>query len=219
MTSSIAAMMYRPGRASEFSVKEEDWTDTDWRALTPYVVSKTAAELAAWDAAVIGGFMRSLTMINPSLVLGPPLDEDIGASLFVIKALMTGAYPAVPPVSLPIVDVRDVAALHVAALEAPKVGGRRLIASADTLSFKEVADILRACFAHRAKKIPTATLPAWAVRVLALADRNIASVTADLDARPIIQTDYVSALTNIRFRPAREAIIDAGSALERLNVI
>ena len=219
MTSSIAAMMYRPDRPSDMTVGENDWTDLNWRALSPYVVSKTEAERAAWDAAVIGGFKHRLTTINPSLVLGPPLDDDIGASLDLIKLLMTGAYPALPPASFPIVDVRDVAALHVAALEEPAAGGRRLIASADTLALKEVADILREAFPERAKKIPSAVMPTWLVRMLALVDRNLASVTPDLNASPQADTAYVTALTNMRFRPAKDAVLASAAALARLKMI
>lgn len=219
MTSSVAAMMYRPDRPPDFPFGEEDWTDTEWRALTPYILSKTEAELAAWDAAVIGGFKHRLTVVNPALVLGPPLDDDFGASLSLVQFLLTGAYPAIPPVSYPIVDVRDVAALHVAALEEPQTGGRRLIAASDTLSLKEVAEILRNAFPQRAKKIPSAVLPAGIVRALALFDRNLASVAPDLGIRPQARTDYVTALTNVGFRPSKEAIIEAASALERLNMI
>jgi dihydroflavonol-4-reductase len=219
MTSSMAAMMYRPNRPPVVTVSENDWTDIDWRALSAYVVSKTAAERAAWDLAVAGGFKHRLTTVNPGLVLGPPLDDDIGASLDLIKMLMTGAYPAVPPAAFPIVDVRDVAAVHVNALEAPETGGRRLIAVAESLSLKAVAETLREAFPERARKIPARVLPAWLVRVLAVADRNLASVLPDLGVEPRADAAYVTALTGVKFRPAREAIIDAGRALARLNAI
>ncbi|MEO1137600.1 MAG: NAD-dependent epimerase/dehydratase family protein, partial [Pseudomonadota bacterium] len=149
MTSSMVAMMYRPDRPSLVTIGEDDWTEIDWPRLSAYIVSKTAAEKAAWDAAVIGGYKHRLTMVNPGLVLGPPLDDDIGASLDVVRLFMKGAYPALPPAFYPIVDVRDVAALHVKALQTPETGGRRLIAAADTLSLKGVADILREAFQRR----------------------------------------------------------------------
>jgi dihydroflavonol-4-reductase len=212
-------MMYRANRPPVVTIGENDWTDIDWPPLSPYVVSKTSAETEIWDMATGGGFKHRVTTINPSLVLGPPLDDDIGASLDVIRLFMNGAYPAIPPASFPIVDVRDVAALHVKALETPETGGRRLIASADTLSLKAVADILREAFPDRAKKIPSAVLPAWLVRVLAAFDRNLASITPDLGVEPQADAAYVTALTGVRFRPAREAILAAATALERLKAI
>ncbi len=219
MTSSVAAMMYRPNRPPVTPVIEDDWTDISWPPLSAYVVSKTAAERAAWDAAIEGGYKHRLTTINPGLVLGPPLDDDIGASLDVIRLFMTGAYPAIPPASYPVVDVRDVAALHVKALENAETGGRRLIAAGETMSLKQIGAVLREAFPDRAAKIPTRELPVWLVRFLALFDGNLASVTPDLDSRPEAETGYVTALTGQKFRPARDAIIDAAAALERIKAI
>lgn len=219
ITSSIAAMMYRPNRPPSFPVRETDWTDATWSALSAYIVSKTEAEQAAWDAAVSGGYKHRVTTINPGLVLGPSLDDDIGASLEIIRLFLKGAYPAVPPASFPIVDVRDVAALHVKAMETPEASGRRLIAAGETLSLREIADVLREAFPDRAKKIPTRILPAWLVRVAAVFDRNLASVTPDLGAAPQAESDYVTEMTGVRFRPARETIVDAAGALEHVNVI
>ncbi len=219
LTSSMVAMMYRPNRPAEFSVSENDWTDPSWRALSAYIVSKTEAEKAAWAAAVEGGFKHRLAAVNPGFVLGPALDEDFGASLEVIRMLMTGAYPAMPDVSYPVVDVRDVADLHVRALETPDAGGRRLIAADGTLSFKQMGDILREAFPDRAAKIPTRILPAWLVRLIAMADRNLASVIPDLGATPHAETGYVADLTGIRFRTARQAAVDAAKSLERIKAI
>lgn len=219
ITSSLAAMMYRPNRPPVFPVKEDDWTDVSWSALSAYVVSKTQAEKAAWDAAVEGGYKHRVTTVNPGFVLGPPLDDDIGASLEVIRLFLRGAYPAAPPASYPIVDVRDVASLHVKALETPEASGRRLIAASETLSLKEIGDILREAFPDRAKKIPARILPAWLVRMLAIVDRNLASVTPDLGAVPKAESRYVTEMTGVKFRPAREAVIDAARALERIKAI
>ena len=113
--------------------------------------------------------------------------------------------------------MRDVAALHVAALETPEAAGRRLIASSDTLSIKAVADVLREAYPDRARKIPGKVLPAWLVRTLAVFDRQLATVTPDLNIEPQADTAYVTALTGIRCRPAREAVLDAAGAMVRLN--
>ena len=219
ITSSMVAMMYRPNRPPVFAVTENDWTDVSWNALSAYIVSKTEAEKAAWEAAVEGGYKHRITTVNPGLVLGPPLDDDIGASLEVIRLFMKGAYLAIPPVSYPVADVRDVAALHVKALETPEASGRRLIAAGETKSLLEIGDILREAFPDRAKKIPSRLLPAWLVRALAVVDRNIASVTPDLGSVPHAENGYVTAMTGVRFRPARDAVIDAARAMERIKAI
>ena len=219
MTSSLVAVMYRPNRPKVLTVTEEDWTDINWRALSPYVISKTQAEKAAWDLATTEGFRHRLTSVNPGFVFGPALDDDIGASLDTIRLFLKGAYPAVPPASFPVVDVRDVAALHVRALETPETGGRRLLAASETKSLKEICDILREAFPAYAKKIPAKELPAWFVRLAALFDRTLAAVIPDLGCAPHADTAYVTELTGVRFRPAREAAIAAGESLIKIKAV
>jgi nucleoside-diphosphate-sugar epimerase len=219
MTSSMAAMMYRPNRPSVMPVSEGDWTDVNWNALSAYVISKTEAEKSAWEAATEDGFKHRLTTINPGFILGPALDDDLGASLEVIRMFLTGAYPAVPPVSYPVVDVRDVAELHIRVFETPETGGRRIIASADTISLKEMAAILHEAIPERSQKIPKNELPAILVRLAAVFDRNLASVIPDLGTTPQANTSYVSAMTGMEFRTAREATVAAARSLEKIKAL
>ncbi len=102
-------MMYRADRPARLNVTEDDWTDPDWDRLSAYIVSKTRAEQAVWEWAREHGWEKRIVVVNPGFVLGPTLDGRTGTSLDVIKLLMSGAYPAVPPVHYPVVDVRDLA--------------------------------------------------------------------------------------------------------------
>ncbi|MBA4339897.1 MAG: epimerase [Hyphomonas sp.] len=212
LTSSMVAMMYRAGLSGDVTFREDSWSDPEWAPATPYIISKTRAERAVWDLAKERGATDAIVAINPGFVLGPALDAEIGASLEVIKLFMTGAYPAVPPVHFPVVDVRDLAALHIKALTAP-VGGRRLIGSGETISMQDMAKILRADLPDRAKKIPTGVLPKEVVRLIALFDPTLKTVLADLYARPVADAAYVSELTGVTFRPARDAVVAAGRSL------
>lgn len=219
LTSSTVAMMHRANRAPRITISESDWTDPDWPALSGYIVSKTRAELAAWEWARKSGFTNRLTVTNPGFVLGPALDQTIGTSLGVVKLIMTGSYPALPPVHYPIVDVRDLADLQVKALESPDVGGRRLIAAADTLSFREMATILADAFPDYRRRIPKRTLPAFAVRLISRFDPSLRSVIPDLAVIPTADSQYVTALTGVAFRPAIEAVKAAGDSLRRLSIV
>lgn len=218
MTSSMVAMMYRPGRPALVRVTEDDWTDPEWRATSAYVVSKTRAERAAWELVIGRGARERLVVVNPGFVLGPVHAGDSGASVDVIRLLMAGKYPALPPVSYPVVDVRDVADLHVAAMTA-EVAGRRLIAAGGAMSMPEMARSLRAAFPERARKIPTRTLPAVLVRLLTLFDPSLKSVIPDLGTRPEPDSAYVTARTGIRFRPPEEAVLAAGRSLIDLGLV
>lgn len=212
-TSSMAAMMYRANRPKQIKVTENDWTDPNWKPLSAYIVSKTRAEKAAWDWAEENGWMQRLTVVNPGFVLGPTLDGETGTSLDVIKLFMKGAYPAVPPAHYPVVDVRDLADLHVGAMTKQNAGGRRLIGAADTLSLVEMGKILRNAFPDRARKIPTHTLPGFLVKFFANFDRALKSVIPDIGVIPVADNAYVIEMTGIRFKPAEEAVRAAGHSL------
>ncbi|WP_421785579.1 NAD-dependent epimerase/dehydratase family protein [Hyphobacterium sp.] len=219
VTSSLAAVMYHPKFKGNFEAGPDDWSDPEWSAISPYIVSKTRAEQALWKLLDERGARDRATVINPGLVLGPALDERIGTSLSVVELLMKAAYPASPPICFPTVDVRDLAALHVAAMDSPNTAGLRLLAAADTVSMRETALILREAFPAFKKKIPTGELPAWLVRFLAFFDRSLRSVTSDLGRRRNAKTAYVTEKTGIAFRPAREAVIAAAESLIEYGIV
>lgn len=213
VTSSMVAMMYRANRPQRFTVRESDWTDPKWGPLSAYIVSKTVAEQAVWQDADARNARHQIVTINPGFVLGPALSPDANTSLDVLLMMLKGAYPAMPAVSFPIVDVRDLAKLQVAAMTTESVGGRRLIAAGETLSMQDMALTLKQHFPAYAKKIPTGSLPGAMVRTLALFDRNVRTILADLGVVPIADAKYVTDLTGVTFRPAHESVIAAGQSL------
>ena len=219
VTSSLAAVMYHPRHKGDFEAGPEDWSDPEWSAISAYIVSKTRTEQALWAYLDEQGERERATVINPGLVLGPALDERVGTSLYLVEAILKAAYPALPPISFPTVDVRDLAALHVAAMDSPNTAGQRLLAAADTVTMQEIALILKDAFPAFARKIPTKELPVWLVRIMANFDRSLRSITSDLGRRRMAKTAYVTEKTGIAFRPAREAAIAAAESLIEYGIV
>ena len=211
MTSSLAAVMNQPDRGREQTYGEHDWSDPDWNKLSAYPISKTRAELSAWAYAEAQGMKERLTVVNPGIVLGPDPYENGGASLAAIRDMMNGDFPAVPKVAFPVIDVRDCAAIHVAGMTAEGAAGRRLLAAGETLSFKQMADIIEARFPDA--KLPKFEAPSWLLRLLALGDDRIKGVIADLGHTPHVDAAYVSSLTGVIPRPARESVLATAEAL------
>ena len=118
MTSSVAAISYGRGRGVHHFT-EADWTDLSQPGLTPYIQSKTVAERAARDWMAREGGGMEYCSICPSVVLGPVWSRDYSSSVMVVRALLDGRMAACPDIGFGIVDVRDVADLHVRALTAP----------------------------------------------------------------------------------------------------
>lgn len=217
MTSSIAAMINQPGRGKRKTYGEGDWSDPDWRPLAAYPVSKTRAELSAWAYADAQGFRERLVTINPGMVLGPDPYDNGGASLGAVRDLMNGDFPAVPKIAFPIVDVRDVASIHVSAMTSDDAAGRRLIAAGETLSFLTIAEILRE--AYPGAKIPKMEAPNFLLRLLALIDDRIKGVAVDIGHWPIMESAYVTSLTGVMPRPAKESILATGQDLIANRVV
>jgi len=140
LTSSFAAVGYTPKPGAEFT--EADWTDPQTPGLAPYPRSKAIAERAAWDLLRDGS--TELVVVNPTGIFGPTLTADLRSSTQLIKMMLDGTVTVAPRARFGVVDVRDVADLHVRAMAAPDAAGNRYLAVANgpTVSFLEIARML-----------------------------------------------------------------------------
>lgn len=155
---------------------EADWCDVHLPTTTAYGKSKTLAERAAWEIAKARGL--KLTTINPGLVLGPPLDAHYGSSLGLVERILKGKDPMMPPLGFPMVDVRDVAEMHLRALQRPETIGRRYIAASGSMAMVDMGRTLKAAYPTR--RIPTREAPKALVRLLALFDPSIRTILPKL---------------------------------------
>ena len=217
MTSSVAAISY--GHRGKTRFTEADWTDVNSPDAYAYVKSKTIAERAAreWIAREGGGL--EYCAVNPSLVLGPLLAADFSTSLEAIKKLMDGSMPGLPRLGFGIVDVRDVAAMHLQLLTEAGVDGERFIASGPFMWMEDVAAILRSGLGADGRKVPTRRLPTWLMRILANFDPVIRQVKGELGN--VRENDASHARERLGWvpRPAEESILDTARDLIRLGVV
>lgn len=209
MTSSVAAIR---GGASpdDRPYTEDDWTDVD--AVAAYAQSKTLAERAAWDLVGQRGDPEKLAVINPGAILGPVMPDDDSFSLEGIQRLLDGM-PAVPKIGFSWVDVRDVSAAHIAAMEKPGAGGMRFIVTGSFLWLPEVSEILRERVPELAKKAPTRTAPRFIVRIMALFDPGARALAQDIGKRNDFDATRAREVLGIVARPVEETIADCARSL------
>jgi dihydroflavonol-4-reductase len=219
MTSAMAAIAYGRGeRAEPFS--EADWTDETNRSDTSaYERSKTIAERAAWAWHKAEGGALELVTINPALVLGPVLGSDFSASLEAIKKLLDGSLPALPPFGFSLVDVRDIAQLHLLAMTAPAANGQRFIGSSDFLWMKDMAIILKQGLGDKAQKVPSISLPDFLVRLFAIFDPVLRGRLFELGKRRLVSSDKARRMLGWTTRPTRETILDAAASLQVQGIV
>ncbi len=142
LTSSVAATS--SSASGDTICDETQWTDLSDPKLGAYGRSKTIAERAAWDLIGASGGATSLATVNPALVIGPVLGRDFSESIQVVERLVAGRVPGLPRLGFNIVDVRDVADLHIRAMTAPEAAGQRFIAAGAWSWMTDLAALLKA---------------------------------------------------------------------------
>jgi nucleoside-diphosphate-sugar epimerase len=204
MTSNFGAVGFS-NKKSDKATTEEDWTDPDQKGLSIYEKSKLLAERAAWDFIKREGGDLEFTTINPVAVFGPALSNHISGSFVLFDMLFNGKpFPNLP---LNIVDVRDVADLHIRAMINPNANGERFIASAyGQISMLEIATLLKKEIPEVAKKISSRKIPKVLIYIAAPfnkhakegaamlgINRNVSNAKAKnkLDWKPIANNEEV----------------------------
>jgi nucleoside-diphosphate-sugar epimerase len=219
LTSSIVAVVYPTRDTVPGAFTEAEWTDPKRTDVTAYVVSKTLAERAAWEFVQGSAPDLELAVINPGLVLGPALDPDLSSSHQLLRMLATGKYPALPRVGYAIADMRDVAAAHVAALTVPQAAGERFLVASGFLTLKEIgAEIVRV-LPDLARRVPTMEVPDAMVRMMAMADRNLAAVVPDLGRRREVSSEKSQRVLGLSYHSPQEAVASAAQSLRALKLI
>jgi dihydroflavonol-4-reductase len=201
LTSSFAAVGYSPKPGAEYT--EADWTDPDMPGLPAYPRSKTIAERAAWEFIEREGGDTELVVLNPTFILGPALTAQARSSLALTKAMLDGTMPVVRRQRFGVADVRDVADLHIRAMATPDAAGKRFLALADgpTISFLEMAQILRERLGALAERVPTEEAP------------------GPEPPRLIIHNDHAKRELGWRPRPADTTIVETAESLRDLGLL
>ena len=153
---------------------EANWCDVKAPGTSAYALSKTLAERAAWEFVGGEGKGMQLTCINPGLVMGPPLDAQFGTSLNLVRRVLRGRDPMLPMIGFVCVDVRDVAEMHLRAVERPEASGKRYLAAAGSMTMPDMGRVLKAAYPQR--RIPTRVAPMFVLRLLALFDPAVRGI-------------------------------------------
>ena len=194
------------------SVADESvWSDLPDEPQYNYSRSKTLAERDAWSFADTTGI--ELATVLPGSIQGPVLGGDYSASVDIVGLMLRGKMPAVPRFGFAIVDVRDLADLHILAMTHPKAAGERFLAAGDFLWFSQWAQILRTELGPAARRTPRIALPDWSVRLGARFNPMLAQLVPNLGIRSQVSTRKAQELLGWQPRPARVTLVDTARSL------
>jgi dihydroflavonol-4-reductase len=217
MTSSCGAIYYgHPPQAEPFD--ETSWTNVGGD-MSAYVRSKAIAERAAWDFVTSKGGALELATVNPTGIFGPTLGPDVSSSIELVTRLLTGM-PGCPRLYFGVVDVRDVADLHLRAMTHPAARGERFIASSgDIMSMLAIARVLRERLGDAARKVPTRELPNWLVRFASRFDRTLRPLVPLLDSTRRATSAKAERLLAWTPRPPEDAVVATAESLIKFKVV
>lgn len=218
LTSSFAAVTDQPLPGKVFT--EADWNERSSATRNPYYASKAAAERAAWALAEGAGDGFRLVALNPALVLGPALGPAVNTSTEVLRMLLDGSTPVVLPLNWLVVDVRDVADAHVAAVERAAAAGRHVLAGA-AVSMRELVEVLRSEGWDRRHRLPRVVLGGPFGAALG----RLVAGTRPPGTRSYLRThlgvplqadgSHAERALGVRYRPWTETVLETVVDLER----
>jgi dihydroflavonol-4-reductase len=212
LTSSVAATSKGTG-GGDWVSDETVWTDPHAPKVSAYAQSKTLAERAAWELIRASDGKTTLATVNPALVLGPVTSGDFSESVQVVERLLSGRVPGIPRLGFNVVDVRDVADLHIRAMIDPKAAGERFIAAGTYAWMGDLAELLRARLGDGAARVPTRKVPDFVIRLAGLFDKDLGSVTPGLGRKHDYSSAKAQSVLGWKPRPLEETVLDCARSL------
>lgn len=199
------------------------FNETDWSDLTgnvaPYQKSKTLSERAAWDFIDREGNGLELSSVNPVAVLGPALGPDYSHSIRLIKGILDGQ-PGCPKINSGVVDVRDVADLHLRAMIHPAAKGERFLATAgESMWLVDMAKILKSRMGKVASRVSTRVLPNAVVRLAALTNPAMKGLLPLLGVNLNVTNEKAKRVLGWASRSSEEAVVATAESLVRLGLL
>lgn len=225
VTSSFASVGYgHEKRSLDNPFTEKDWTILDHpkSPVGPYMKSKTMAEHLAWDWIKTNGGEMELVTVNPVVVFGPALDNQFNTGLELLTRMLNGDIPGLPNLNLSIVDVRDVADLHLLAMEKPEAAGQRYLAVSDEqfVSTKDIANYLKEGLpSDQTKKMPKRVLPNWLLHVVSYFDKSVSLIVPELGVVRPVSNEKARKELNWTPRSARDAVVSSGKSLIEFGLV
>ena len=214
LTSSAVAMA---GDKKKNHLTQESWTDVKTDKVSAYMKSKTLAERAAWDFYnnQTTGNKMELTVVNPGPIYGPTLTGNLtGASMSMIKDMITGKMPMQPNAHYVMSDVRDIAKIHVAAMENDESNGERFIVTSEKpYSFVGVASILKE---NGFKKASPKKAPSFMVKFMSLFNREMKGMLPFVDAEISADISPTKQVFNWKPLPFEKTVLDTAKSIQPL---
>ena len=196
------------------------FNETSWgnpERAKPYPKSKMLAEKEAWrlhaEHTSAGG-VTELCTVHPGAVFGPQITTSGHASADIMEQIVTKAMPMVPDAGIGIVDARDVARIHVAAMTHPDAANKRFMACESTQSFLQMAAAVDSELGPLGFDIPTKQAPGCLLRCLACCDPGLGAIVPRLGKAYVYDRQLTDSVLGVQpYFPWDEAVASMARTL------
>ncbi|SDK45536.1 dihydroflavonol-4-reductase [Catalinimonas alkaloidigena] len=219
MTSNFGAVGYSH-RDHNTPITETSWTDPHEKGLSAYNQSKVLAERAAWDFMAHEGGDLELAVINPMGIFGPALGPELSSGFGLLQKVLDGSMKRLPDIRMGVVDVRDVADLHLRAMTHPAANGERFLALAGgTMSLLEISQFLRRKLPDVTQRASTRPLPTWLLRMAALFNTQARAILPLVGIYRNASNAKAKQLLGWQPRPNEEALLATAQSLVHYGLL
>ena len=149
--------------------------------------------------------------------MGSSLSGDIGESNKAVQMVASGKMPVAVPLMFGYVDVKDVAAAHILAMQTPASSGERFALAEKDLWYKDVAKLLRE---NGFEKAPTVGIPVWLAKIMANFSKELKLTLPYLGRlRSVKHTSKAKDILGWNPRPAEESIVEIANQMKELGML
>ena len=154
--------------------------------------------------------------INPTLVVGPSLSDDMGSSNMFIQRMLDGSYSVVPQVHLGFVSVKDTARAHIAAMTHPDANGKRFILAERNMWLTEMNEMLNK---NGYTKAPTRKAPNFLIKLMGFFNKEAAVIAGFVGKTKYTNSENAKNILNFNFESVEGAVVDTAKQMEDLGLI
>ncbi|RYH04668.1 MAG: hypothetical protein EON57_09305 [Alphaproteobacteria bacterium] len=131
----------------------------------------------------------------------------------IIQGILQGRPARLPRLGFWVVDVRDLAALHIRAMTSPEAAGQRFIAAGDYMWMEDMARSLRGSMGAAAAKVPTKRMPNFAFRIASRFTPQLRFFTPELGRKMDLRSDKARRVLGFSPRPAATTVVECAESL------
>lgn len=207
MTSTEGAN-YPDKKETNPAINENFWTDEHNKWITNYMRSKIIAEKRAWEL-IAQQSQTKLVTILPGAIMGPYMAGKRSSTDQIIEMIFKGM-PS-PNAIYPVSDVRDLADLHILAMEKDQANGHRFIAQSEEMTMPQMAKLIKEHYP--AYKISNLVIPDFLIALLARFQAPMKVLNTMIGLHYHRDNSKAKHLLGWQPRPATETVLDTAAFL------